>query len=176
MALILFESNIVLSLAQSLLMYMSKDSLGKVGWIILHSLTFWPLMSISLSMSFPLRTKQFTFFIVSSTLSFIKKSQCPIMSRGRPLASIIFLGLVNLLIFNLLSFATSQPMMQTEAPVSNKNCSCDWFDLKFVFLLMSPWTVLSESFASFILSSKLITSVSVYVGWWVLAKTQVTDG
>ena len=104
------------------------------------------------------------FLIVSSTLSFIKKSQCPIMSRGRPLASIIFLGLVNLLIFNLLSFATSQPMMQTEAPVSNKNCYCDWFDLKFVFLLMSHWTVLSESFARFFLLSTLFTSFSVSVG------------
>ena len=72
------------------------------------------------------------------TIYVIASKNCPIMSKGRPLASIMFLGLVNLLIFKLLSFATSRPIIQTVAPVSNKNCSWDWLDLKLVSLLMNP--------------------------------------
>jgi len=56
------------------------------------------------------------------------------MSSIAPLASIIFHGLFNLLIFKLLSFGTSRPIIQTVAPVSNKNESQDLLDLKFVAL------------------------------------------
>ena len=82
------------------------------------------------------------------------------MSKGAPLASIMFLGLVNLLICILFSFATSRLIIQKVAPVSNKKDSQALLDLKLVSLEMYPSTVFSEYLASLIFSIMFITSFS----------------